>query len=71
MAAVLEKMESMTGGGVARVTDSRTDEQVRHLERQLAEMTERRIEYMERLQEQQLAMQVGGWLEFIISYLCA
>ncbi|XP_052767112.1 protein TALPID3-like isoform X2 [Mya arenaria] len=56
MAQVLDKMEEISGGKT-RKTDGQTDERVHTLERQLAEMTERRIEYMERLQEQQMAMQ--------------
>ncbi|KAL4237540.1 hypothetical protein ACF0H5_002254 [Mactra antiquata] len=62
MAEVLAKISEIQGTGSQTTTGSGTrsgadGERVQQLEKQLADMTERRIEYMERLQEQQIAMQ--------------
>ena len=56
MAEVLAKISELQSGGV-KAPATETDK-VQVLEKQLAESTEKRIEYMERLQEQQMAMQV-------------
>ncbi|XP_052275900.1 TALPID3 protein-like isoform X2 [Dreissena polymorpha] len=56
MSEVLRKIEDITGGR-SRTLDQSDGDRVRQLERQVAEMTERRIEYMERLQETQMALQ--------------
>ena len=57
MAEMLAKISELQSGGVkAPDNDS---ERVQVLEKQLANVTEKRIEYMEKLQEQQMAMQVG------------
>lgn len=59
MAEVLAKINEMQSGTSKTRTTTETDqERVRQLEKQLAEMTDKRIDYVERLQEQQLAMQV-------------
>lgn len=57
MAEVLAKIDELQGG--KKPADSTEAARVRELEKQLADMTDRRLDYMERLQEQQLAMQVG------------
>ena len=56
MSEMLAKISELQSGGVkAPDNDS---ERVQVLEKQLANVTEKRIEYMEKLQEQQMAMQV-------------
>lgn len=58
MAEVLAKINEMQSGTGKTTTTPETDQnRVHQLEKQLADMTDKRIEYVERLQEQQLAMQ--------------
>ena len=60
MAEVLAKIGELQSGSTQKTSMSETDqERVRQLEKQIADMTDKRIEYMERLQEQQMAMQVN------------
>jgi len=56
MTEVLLKIEELQGS--KRPEDNAATTRVQELEKQLANMTDKRIDYMERLQEQQLAMQV-------------
>ena len=56
IAEVLAKISELQSGGVK--APEKDSDRVQALERQLADATEKRIEYMEKLQEQQMAMQV-------------
>ena len=56
MAEVLAKISELQAGGVK--APERESDRVQALEKQLADATEKRIDYMEKLQEQQMAMQV-------------
>lgn len=59
MAEVLSKIEEIQGSKKPPVEDPAVTTRVQELEKQLADLTDRRLSYMERLQEQQLAMQVN------------
>ena len=63
MAEVLTKISELQSGRV-KAPERETD-RVQALEKQLADSTEKRIEYMERLQEQQIAMQVTTSFPFL------
>ena len=56
MAEVLAKISELQSGAVN--APEKDSDRVQALEKQLADATEKRIEYMEKLQEQQMAMQV-------------
>ena len=56
MAEVLAKISELQSGAVK--APEKDSDRVQALEKQLADATEKRIEYMEKLQEQQMAMQV-------------
>lgn len=63
MAEVLARISELQGTGAQKTegVGSRSEhesERIRQLELQVADMTEKRIEHMERLHEQQIAMQV-------------
>ncbi|XP_053401553.1 protein TALPID3-like isoform X2 [Mercenaria mercenaria] len=58
MAEVLARINELQSGPTQKASMSESDqERVRQLEKQIADMTDKRIDYMERLQEQQMAMQ--------------
>lgn len=58
MSEVLAKINELQSQASEKKTPTEGDKaRISQLERQLADMTEKRIEYMERLQEQQMAMQ--------------
>lgn len=59
MTELLAKISALQSGGV-KAPEKDTD-RIQALEKQLADVTEKRIEYMERLQEQQMAMQVQNF----------
>ena len=58
MAVLVEKINELQNSGGVKAKTAVEEDRVAQLEKQLTDVTEKRIEYMEKLQEQQIAMQV-------------